>query len=60
MKTAIFITLLSTAASLASAGIVITPVFVNQIVEKLSGDCFFGEVTPQGCGWVLFSLSGSL
>ncbi|OHW97871.1 hypothetical protein CSPAE12_03487 [Colletotrichum incanum] len=39
-------------ASLASAGVVITPVRQNQIVpaaQKVSGDCFFGVVTPQGC-----------
>lgn len=52
MKTTIFVTLLSAATSLVSAGIVITPVWANQIVEKLSGDCPFGEVTPQGCGYV--------
>ncbi|RSL49310.1 hypothetical protein CEP54_012495 [Fusarium duplospermum] len=50
MKTTLFVTLLSASASLVSAGIVITPVWANQIVEKLSGDCPFGEVTPQGCG----------
>ncbi|CCT70754.1 hypothetical protein FOQG_01521 [Fusarium oxysporum f. sp. raphani 54005] len=49
MKTTVFVTLLSAAASLVSAGIVVTPVFFNQIVEKLSGDCPFGVVTPQGC-----------
>ncbi|UNI24171.1 Secreted virulence factor mc69 [Purpureocillium takamizusanense] len=38
------------AASLASAGIVITPIFSDQVVGKSSGDCFFGVVTPQGCG----------
>jgi len=41
------------AASLANAGIVITPIFSDQVVEKTSGDCFFGVVTPQGCGYVL-------
>jgi hypothetical protein len=37
-------------ASLVAADIVITPVFQEQIVEKLPGDCPYGEVTPQGCG----------
>ncbi|KAK1977056.1 hypothetical protein LZ30DRAFT_785165 [Colletotrichum cereale] len=39
-------------ASLASAGVVITPVRQNQVVpaaQKVAGDCFFGVVTPQGC-----------
>lgn len=62
MKTTLFVTLLSATASLVSAGIVVTPVFFNQIVEKLSGDCPFGVVTPQGCAYVFGSsrLSGSL
>ncbi|KAH6894077.1 hypothetical protein B0T10DRAFT_558242 [Thelonectria olida] len=50
MKAAIFFTLLSSAASLVSAGIVITPIFGNQIVPKSSGDCPYGVITPQGCG----------
>ncbi|POR32536.1 hypothetical protein TPAR_07256 [Tolypocladium paradoxum] len=49
MKTSLAI-ILAAAASLASAGIVITPIEANQIVDKASGDCFFGVVTPQGCG----------
>lgn len=36
-------------ASLASAGVVITPVFADQVVQKSSGDCAFGVVTPIGC-----------
>lgn len=36
-------------ASLASAGVVITPVFADQVVQKSSGDCAFGFVTPIGC-----------
>ncbi|KAF4989332.1 hypothetical protein FGRMN_9174 [Fusarium graminum] len=51
MKTSIFLTILSATASFVSAGIVVTPVFFNQIVEKLSGDCPFGVVTPQGCAY---------
>lgn len=43
-------TLLLWTASLASAGIVITPIKDNMMVPKTSGDCFFGVVTPQGCG----------
>ncbi|KAH7175467.1 hypothetical protein EDB81DRAFT_939615 [Dactylonectria macrodidyma] len=50
MKTTVFITILSAAASFVSAGIVITPIFSNQIVEKSVGDCPYGVVTPQGCG----------
>ncbi len=37
-------------ASLASAGVVITPIFSNQVVKKLSSDCPYGVVTPIGCG----------
>ncbi|PQK15333.1 hypothetical protein BB8028_0005g08470 [Beauveria bassiana] len=37
-------------ASLASAGIVITPIRDDQIVQRNAGDCFYGVVTPQGCG----------
>lgn len=36
-------------ASLASAGVVITPVFADQVVQKASNDCAFGVVTPIGC-----------
>ncbi|KAK2020686.1 hypothetical protein LX32DRAFT_699893 [Colletotrichum zoysiae] len=49
----ISLTLLATlCASLASAGVVITPVHQDQVVpasQKVAGDCFFGVVTPQGC-----------
>ncbi|XP_044721629.1 uncharacterized protein HRG_04544 [Hirsutella rhossiliensis] len=41
---------LAAAALLASAGIVISPIEADQVVLKVPGDCFFGEVTPQGCG----------
>ncbi|KAI0152998.1 hypothetical protein GGR57DRAFT_503131 [Xylariaceae sp. FL1272] len=45
-----FATLLVTlSASLASAGVVITPVTPGMVVAKVAGDCFFGVVTPQGC-----------
>lgn len=54
MKTTLFFTLLSTALSLVAADIVITPIFEDQIVQKQPGDCFFGVVTPQGCGYALF------
>ncbi|KAI1494581.1 hypothetical protein F5X96DRAFT_527774 [Biscogniauxia mediterranea] len=50
MKATFATTMLALCASLASAGVVITPVRPNQIVPKLAGDCFFGEVTPNGCG----------
>ncbi|KXJ94034.1 hypothetical protein Micbo1qcDRAFT_201955 [Microdochium bolleyi] len=42
-------TALFSLASLASAAVVITPVFTNQVVNKVSGDCAWGVVTPQGC-----------
>ncbi|KAI8632770.1 hypothetical protein F5Y19DRAFT_329522 [Xylariaceae sp. FL1651] len=41
--------LIALCASLASAGVVITPVRQDQVVPKVAGDCFFGVVTPQGC-----------
>ena len=50
MKLQLFTTWLCAITSCAGAGIVITPIKDNQIVEKASGDCFFGVVTPQGCG----------
>jgi len=50
MKTAAI--LVALCASLASAGIVITPVFANQVVPKTGGDCFYGETTPHGCAYV--------
>ncbi len=36
--------------SLVRAGVVITPIRADQVVEKASDDCFFGVTTPQGCG----------
>ncbi|KAI2466773.1 hypothetical protein F4781DRAFT_434086 [Annulohypoxylon bovei var. microspora] len=52
MKTATIATTLIAAlcATLASAGVVITPIHTNQVVDSLSGDCFFGKSTPFGCG----------
>ncbi|KAH9884901.1 hypothetical protein F4778DRAFT_524259 [Xylariomycetidae sp. FL2044] len=50
MKTAFATTLLALCASLASAGVVITPIRADQIVPKVDGDCFGGVVTPAGCG----------
>lgn len=44
--------LLSLCASLAAAGVVITPIKPEQVVQKSSDDCFFGVTTPQGCGYV--------
>ncbi|KAK4240140.1 hypothetical protein C8A03DRAFT_31795 [Achaetomium macrosporum] len=41
---------LSLCVSLASAGVVITPIKADQVVPKNDGDCFFGVTTPQGCG----------
>ena len=43
----------ATCVSLASAGVVITPVFQNQVVPPSPGDCFGGVTTPQGCAYVL-------
>ena len=45
-----FVAMALAAAYGASAGVVITPVFLNQVVAKVKGDCAFGEVTPHGCG----------
>ncbi|KAI1111893.1 hypothetical protein F5Y14DRAFT_423968 [Nemania sp. NC0429] len=42
--------LLAICASLASAGVIITPITKDQVVPKVEGDCFFGVVTPTGCG----------
>ncbi|KAI5925759.1 hypothetical protein F4810DRAFT_708272 [Camillea tinctor] len=50
MKAAFATTLFALCASLASAGVVITPIRANQVVPKVAGDCFYGEVTPNGCG----------
>ncbi|KAH7037407.1 uncharacterized protein B0I36DRAFT_359108 [Microdochium trichocladiopsis] len=33
----------------SAGGIVVTPVFANQVVPKVRGDCAWGVVTPQGC-----------
>jgi hypothetical protein len=49
MKTTFLVAVLSAAVSLVAAEIMITPVLQEQIVEKVSGDCFFGVVTPRGC-----------
>jgi len=46
-----FISLITaTLISLASAGVVITPIRADQVVTKNSDDCYFGVTTPQGCG----------
>ncbi|GAW15466.1 hypothetical protein ANO14919_048770 [Xylariales sp. No.14919] len=42
--------LVALCASLASAGVVRTPIFQNQVVDRVEGDCFFGVATPSGCG----------
>ncbi|ERS98215.1 hypothetical protein HMPREF1624_04998 [Sporothrix schenckii ATCC 58251] len=47
--------IVAAAATTVSAGVVITPVFADQVVAKDSGDCFFGVVTPQGCAYVILS-----
>ncbi|KAK0703468.1 hypothetical protein B0T26DRAFT_757017 [Lasiosphaeria miniovina] len=41
---------LSMCLSLASAGIVITPIRPEQVVPSNPDDCFFGVTTPSGCG----------
>lgn len=51
MKTSFVFALLSTAISFVAADIVITPIFEDQVVQRQAGDCFFGVVTPQGCGY---------
>ncbi|KAI1292381.1 hypothetical protein F5Y03DRAFT_400475 [Xylaria venustula] len=48
MKTTTF--LVALCASLVSAGVVRTPIFQDQVVSKVEGDCFFGVSTPTGCG----------
>ncbi|KAI1766288.1 hypothetical protein GGR53DRAFT_218397 [Hypoxylon sp. FL1150] len=50
MKTAFATTLLAALATLASAGVVITPIHLDQVVDSVAGDCFFGKSTPGGCG----------
>jgi hypothetical protein len=52
-----FLTLLSLCASLAAAGVVITPIRPDQVVPKDAGDCWGGVVTPMGCGYVYYSIS---
>lgn len=47
MKVAAF--LIALCASLASAAVVKTPVFDNQIVPNQGDDCALGVTTPQGC-----------
>lgn len=43
---------LALCASLASAWVVITPITKEMVVDRSPDDCFFGVVTPQGCGYV--------
>jgi hypothetical protein len=54
MKTISFLgaTFIFFLASPVYAGIVITPILEDQVIEKTPEDCFFGVVTPQGCGYV--------
>ena len=47
---AVTMTVLAVAVSLVSAGIVITPIDADQVVDSVAGDCFYGVSTPQGCG----------
>ncbi|KAF4124658.1 hypothetical protein GMORB2_5324 [Geosmithia morbida] len=46
------LSLLVGAATLVSADLVVTPINQNEVVDKVKGDCFFGAVTPQGCGFL--------
>lgn len=48
---------MSLCVSLASAGVVIIPIKPEQVVPKASEDCYFGVVTPMGCGYVVPFLS---
>lgn len=41
--------LIALCASLASAGVVITPVFADQVVPTKGDDCALGVTTPSGC-----------
>lgn len=52
--------LLAFGAAVASAGIVITPVTEDQVVERVDDDCFFGVVTPRGCAYVSSTMRSSL
>ncbi|KAF3015903.1 hypothetical protein E8E14_010478 [Neopestalotiopsis sp. 37M] len=49
MKT-VFALVVALATSMASAGVIITPIKANQVVPKTDDDCFFGVTTPNGCG----------
>lgn len=60
MRASLFSTLLlALTGQLASAGVVITKISQDQIVDREAGDCFFGVVTPQGCGYVFLFFSSS-
>ncbi|KAI0125172.1 hypothetical protein BJ170DRAFT_686040 [Xylariales sp. AK1849] len=48
MKTT-FAFVLAFAASMASAGVVITPIRADQVVPQNGDDCFFGVTSPAGC-----------
>lgn len=38
-------------ASLVSGGVIVTPILPDQrVVNHVGGDCFFGVITPDGCG----------
>ncbi|KAK4192554.1 hypothetical protein QBC35DRAFT_227101 [Podospora australis] len=41
---------LSLCVSLVGAGVVTIPIKPEQVVPKNSEDCFFGVITPMGCG----------
>jgi hypothetical protein len=43
-------TLAAAVVPLASANVIDFPILSDMIVKRLSGDCAFGVVTPQGCG----------
>lgn len=52
--------ILAACAAMANAGLILIPITPSQIVEKINGDCFFGVVTPEGCGYVVVLIKYSL
>jgi len=48
--TSVAVAALAFCVSLVSAGVVITPIKPDQVVPKTGDDCFFGVITPSGCG----------
>ena len=42
--------LFSAFISVVNAGVVLIPITEDEVVKKMKGDCYFGVVTPEGCG----------